>query len=239
MTSQTSPATADKKTPAHVAVIMDGNGRWAQRKGLPRVEGHRRGSEALKRTIQACMELGVKYLTVYAFSTENWNRPKEEVGFLMDLLMAALDKEIDELNKNGIRLRFFGRLEMIDHKLKHRIKAAEELTKNNGALNLTIMFSYGGRAEIVDAVKSIVNKGIKSDKISEETVSENIYTAELPDPDLLIRTAGEMRVSNFMLWQIAYSELWVTDTLWPDFGKEHLLQAIEDYGRRVRKYGGL
>jgi undecaprenyl diphosphate synthase len=218
---------------------MDGNGRWAKKRGLPRVEGHRRGAASLKEAVKSCVEFGVEYLTVYAFSTENWKRPKEEIGFLMDLLLLTIEREIGELHKNGVKLRFLGRIEMLPEKLQKKIAAAEEKTKNGGKLNLNIMLSYGGRAEIVDSIKSIVNNQIKSDRINEGSVSDHLYTAGMPDPDLLIRTAGEMRVSNFMLWQIAYSEIWVTDVLWPDFRKKHLLKAINDYSGRIRKFGGL
>lgn len=230
---------AKPPAPNHIAIIMDGNGRWAQRRGLMRVEGHRRGAVSLKEAIKSCLELGIKYLTVYAFSTENWKRPKEEVGFLMNLLSSTIDREIDELNKNKIRLRFFGRLNMLPQKLRDKIKSAESGTRENQMLNLNIMLSYGGRAEIVDAIKSIVKNHDKSDKINEELVSRSLYTAGLPDPDLLIRTAGEMRISNFMLWQLAYTELWVTKVLWPDFRKKHLLEAVRDYNKRTRKFGGL
>jgi len=233
------PKSRTMKIPPHIAIIMDGNGRWAKQRGLPRVEGHRRGAEALKRTVKACMELGVRYLTVYTFSTENWNRPKKEVDFLMRLLSFTIDREIGELRKNKVRLRFLGRISMLPKKLRERIMSAERATKNNSALNLNIMLNYGGRAEIVDAVRSIVKKGIGSDKIDEGLISRSLYTAGIPDPDLLIRTAGEWRVSNFLLWQIAYTELWVTDILWPSFKKEHLLEAIQSYNKRVRKFGGL
>ena len=225
--------------PEHIAIIMDGNGRWAQKRKLPRVEGHRRGAISLKEAVKACIELGVKYLTVYAFSTENWKRPKEEVGFLMNLLSSTIDREIEELNKNKIKINFLGRISMLPEKLRNKIRSAEDKTKGNSRLNLNIMLSYGGRAELTDAVKSIVKNHIKSDRINEDLISRSLYTAGMPDPDLLIRTAGEMRVSNFMLWQIAYSEIWVTDVLWPDFRKKHLLEAIEDYNGRIRKFGGL
>jgi undecaprenyl diphosphate synthase len=226
-------------TPQHIAIIMDGNGRWAKKRGFPRVEGHRRGANSLKEAVKTCVEVGVKYLTVYAFSTENWKRPKEEVGFLMKLLAVTIEKEVGELDKNGVKLRFLGRISMLPENLRNKISAAEEKTRNNKKLNLSIMLSYGGRAEIVDAFKSIVKKHVKSDTISEELIGENLYTAGIPDPDLLIRTAGEMRISNFMLWQLAYSELWVTDVLWPDFRRENLVDAIEGFGKRTRKFGGL
>ncbi len=218
---------------------MDGNGRWARKRGLPRIEGHRNGAISLKETVKACVEFGIKYLTVYAFSTENWKRPKEEVSFLMNILSSTIDREIDELNRNGIKMRFFGRISMLPENLRKKIRSAEEKTRDNDRLNLSIMLSYGGRAEITDALKSIVKSHIKSDRINEEIISRSLYTADMPDPDLLIRTAGEMRVSNFMLWQIAYAEIWVTDVLWPDFRKKHLLEAINDYSGRVRKFGGL
>jgi undecaprenyl diphosphate synthase len=228
-----------KEIPKHIAIIMDGNGRWAQKRKLPRIEGHRRGAISLREAVKACIELGVKYLTVYAFSTENWKRPKEEINFLMRLLSSTIKKEVNELDKNKIRVRFLGRTSMLPEKLQEKIRSAEERTKNNGRLNLNIMLSYGGRAELTDAVKSIVKNNIKSDTIDEDLISGSLYTAGMPDPDLLIRTAGEMRVSNFMIWQIAYSEIWVTDVLWPDFRKKHLLEAINDYSGRIRKFGGL
>jgi len=228
-----------KTIPKHIAIIMDGNGRWAKNRKLPRAEGHRRGSISLKETLKACMELGVKYLSVYAFSTENWNRPREEVSFLMQLLSSTINKEINELHKNRIRVRFLGRIKMLPKKLQENITSAEERTKDNTAFNLNIMLSYGGRAEIVDALKLIVSKGEDPGNIDEDLVSNSLYTAGMPDPELLIRTASEMRVSNFMLWQIAYTELWVTDVLWPDFRKNHLLKAIESYNNRTRKFGGV
>ena len=227
------------KIPEHIAIIMDGNGRWAQKRKLPRIEGHRRGAISLREAVKACIELGVKYLTVYAFSTENWKRPKEEINFLMRLLSSTIEKEVDELDKNKIRVRFLGRTSMLPEKLREKIKSAEARTKDNGRLNLNIMLSYGGRAELTDAVKSIVKNHIKSDRINEDLISRSLYTAGMPDPDLLIRTAGEMRISNFLLWQIAYSEIWGTDVLWPDFRKKHLLEAIDDYNGRIRKFGGL
>ena len=227
------------QTPKHIAIIMDGNGRWAVKKGLSRVEGHRRGARSLNRAVAACMELGVKYLTVYAFSTENWDRPKFEVNFLMDLLSTTIENELDELDRNNIRVRFPGRRYMLPASLREKIDVAEKRTRNNKKLNLSIMLSYGGRAEIVDAVREITKERVSIGKISESLISGHLYTAGMPDPDLLIRTAGEMRISNFMLWQIAYTELWVTKVLWPDFRKRHLLRAIKSYNKRIRKFGGL
>jgi undecaprenyl diphosphate synthase len=228
-----------KTIPQHIAIIMDGNGRWAKQKGMPRIEGHRRGAVSLKETVKACRELGVQFLTVYAFSTENWKRPKAEVGFLMTLLSRTIDKELDELGRNGVRVRFLGRTAMLPENLRKKLAASEKQTQNNKDLNLNIMLSYGGRAEIVDAVKKLVSMHSTASKVTEDSISRELYTAGMPDPDLLIRTAGEMRVSNFMLWQIAYSELYVTGTLWPDFRKKHLLEAIKDYNNRHRKFGGL
>jgi undecaprenyl diphosphate synthase len=229
-------ASLEAKKPAHIAIIMDGNGRWAQRRGLPRVAGHRAGAEALRHCVQACLEFGIKYLTVYAFSTENWLRPREEVSFLMDLLSQSIDREAGNLHKNNVRLRFLGRIRELSADLQGTIAAAEEKTRNNEGLNLTIMLNYGGRAEIVDAVNGLIEKNAGK-KITEEEISSALYTCDLPDPDLLVRTASELRVSNFMLWQIAYAEIYVTKTLWPDFRKEHLAAAIKEYGQRVRKFG--
>jgi len=221
--------------PQHIAIIMDGNGRWAEQRGLPRVAGHKEGAESLRAVLRACAELGVKYLTVYAFSTENWSRPQEEVDFLMNLFSQTIDREIDELIKNGVRLNFLGRLEKFSESLRKKMYEAMEKTKGNDRITLNVMVNYGGRAEIVDAFNQILKEGRK--EVDEETLKQYLYTKDIPDPDLLIRTANEMRVSNFLLWQIAYSELYVTPVLWPDFRKEQLLAAIEDYQKRVRKFG--
>ena len=221
--------------PQHIAIIMDGNGRWAKKRGLPRVEGHRRGAESLREIVKACNELGVKYLTVYAFSTENWARPKEEVKFLMNLFLEAINTEVEKLHKNNVRIRFFGRLGEFSDQLQEKMNWAMELTKNDTAGNLNVMVNYGGRAEIVDAFNKLRDEGRGT--IDEEAVSQNLYTAGMPDPDLLIRTANEMRVSNFLLWQIAYAEIYVTDVYWPDFKKPQLLKAIEEYGKRERRFG--
>jgi undecaprenyl diphosphate synthase len=221
--------------PQHIAIIMDGNGRWAEQRGLPRVAGHREGAASLRAVLRACAELGVKYLTVYAFSTENWSRPQEEVDFLMNLFSQTIDREIDELIKNGVRLNFLGRLEKFSESLRKKMYEAMEKTKGNDRITLNVMVNYGGRAEIVDAFNQMLKEGRK--EVDEETLKQYLYTKDIPDPDLLIRTANEMRVSNFLLWQIAYSELYVTPVLWPDFRKEQLLAAIEDYQKRVRKFG--
>ena len=228
-----------QKIPQHIAIIMDGNGRWARQKGLPRIEGHRRGAESLKETIKGCIELGIKYLTVYAFSTENWKRPKAEVNFLMKLIAVTIENELEGLKKNSIRIRFLGRTGMLTPAIQAKINNAEQRTKNCTALNLNIMISYGARAEITDALLSIISENPPHEKVDEELISRHLYTAGIPDPDLMIRTAGEMRLSNFMLWQLAYTELYFTDTLWPDFGKKHLLKAIRSYNKRVRKFGGI
>jgi undecaprenyl diphosphate synthase len=221
--------------PQHIAIIMDGNGRWAEQRGLPRVAGHREGAASLRAVLKACGELGVKYLTVYAFSTENWSRPQEEVDFLMNLFSQTIDREIDELIKNGVRLNFLGRLGKFSENLRKKMYEAMEKTKGNDRITLNVMVNYGGRAEIVDAFNQMLKEGRK--EVDEETLKQYLYTKDIPDPDLLIRTANEMRVSNFLLWQIAYSELYVTPVLWPDFRKEQLLAAIEDYQKRVRKFG--
>lgn len=226
-----------KKIPRHIAIIMDGNGRWARQRGLPRIEGHRRGAVSLKETVKSCAKFGVKYLTVYAFSTENWSRPKEEVQFLMMLLSRTIDREIGDLMKNKVKLRFIGRIKMLNKELQDKIRKAEKMTSRNRGLQLNVCLSYGGRAEIIDAVKMMLNKRLDSAKISEEGFSRYLYTAGMPDPDLLIRTASEYRVSNFLLWQIAYSEIYVTGTLWPDFREKQLIEAISDYQKRERRFG--
>jgi undecaprenyl diphosphate synthase len=233
-----------KNVPQHIAIIMDGNGRWAKQRGLPRIMGHREGRESVRAVIKACVEFGVKYLTVYAFSTENWNRPPEEVNFLMELFSQAIDEELTELLSNGVKLTFLGQLSRFSPILQDKMRKAMEKSKENTRLKVNIMVSYGGRAEIVDAFQSIAKEvmdtphlSVGNIQISEEQISKHLYTRDVPDPDLLIRTANEMRVSNFMLWQIAYAEIYVTPVLWPDFRKEQLKEAIEDYQKRVRKFG--
>ena len=233
-----------KNIPQHIAIIMDGNGRWAKKRGLPRAAGHKRGAESLREAVRACNELGVKHLTVYAFSTENWQRPEDEVGFLMGLFMEAINNEVNKLHKNNVRIRFLGRLQQFSKELQEKMRWAMDLTEKNTAGNLNVMVNYGGRAEITDAVNEIV-KGIEGSEggggrrkeITEEEIENNLYTKGIPDPDLLIRTANEMRISNFLLWQIAYSEIYVTDVLWPDFNKQELIKAIEEYGKRERRFG--
>jgi undecaprenyl diphosphate synthase len=224
------------EVPEHIAIIMDGNGRWAKERGLPRTAGHKEGGEALKRTIRACRELGVRYLSVYAFSTENWKRPEEEVSFLQSLLHQALLSEVKKLAKQGIRLRFLGDLTAFSEDLRKKIQEAEDLTAVNTEYQLNIMLNYGSRDEIICAV----NKAITSGKeVNEADFSNLLYTTGIPDPELIIRTSGEKRLSNFLLWQSAYSELWFTDTYWPDFNKEVLQQAIAEYALRCRRFGGL
>jgi undecaprenyl diphosphate synthase len=229
------------KIPRHVAIIMDGNGRWAQQRKLSRIEGHRAGAESVRAIVRACGELGIKYLTLYAFSSENWNRPKLEVSALMHLLEFYLKQEIPELDKNNVQLAAIGRLHELPGSAQKQLqKSIDALSKNTG-LTLILSLSYGGRAEIVDAVRSIARE-MKAGRldvadIDEKVISQHLYTHGTPDPDLLIRTSGEMRVSNFLLWQISYAEIYVTETLWPDFRKPQLLEAIQDYGKRHRRFG--
>jgi undecaprenyl diphosphate synthase len=227
--------------PRHIAIIMDGNGRWAQSRGLQRIAGHRRGAEAVRRTLTAATELGIPYLTLFGFSSENWKRPLAEIDDLMGLLRHYLRGEIAELHRNGVRLRVIGDRERLAPDIVTLIANAETLTRDNTGVNLTIALSYGGRAEIVAAVRSLAAKavdgGLAPDAIDEDVISRHLFTAGIPDPDLLIRTSGEQRISNFLLWQCAYSELVFTKTLWPDFGRADLDQAIADFGCRDRRYG--
>ena len=221
----------------HIAIIMDGNRRWAKERNLPSALGHKKGVDALKAAMRACDDFGVKYLTVYAFSTENWNRKPEEVNFLMDLLAQTLKNELKEMNENNVVISFIGDTTKLSPKLQEILRNSVETTKNNTGVNLQIAFNYGSRDEIVNAVKSIVKEGIEPEKITEETISKNLYTNGIPDPDLLIRTGGEKRISNYLLWQIAYSELFFTKTLWPDFNKDELTAIINDFKTRERRYG--
>ncbi|ADD02462.1 undecaprenyl diphosphate synthase [Thermoanaerobacter mathranii subsp. mathranii str. A3] len=231
------------KLPTHIGIIMDGNGRWAQKRGMMRFYGHKAGVNAVREVVKACRELGIKYLTLYAFSTENWKRPKEEVNFLMDLLVEYLSKEVDELNKNNVLINFIGDISVLPQGCKTEIERAQNITKNNFGLVLNIALNYGGRDEIVKAVKKIctkvLNKELTIEGITEQTISDNLYTKNQPDPDLIIRTSGEKRLSNFLLWQSAYSEFWFTEVLWPDFKKEHLIKAILYYQTRQRRFGGV
>lgn len=219
----------------HIAVIMDGNRRWAKAKNLPSAIGHKKGVDALKKIMRACDDFGVKYLTVYAFSTENWNRKPEEVNFLMDLLGQTLKNELDEMNSNNVVISFIGDTTKLTPKLQKILQNAVNTTKNNTGVNLQIAFNYGSRAEIVHAVQSMINNGEK--EITEEKFGKYLYTAQIPDPDLLIRTGGEMRISNYLLWQIAYSEIIVVKELWPDFDKKSLAKCIVEYKNRNRRFG--
>ncbi len=227
--------------PRHVAVIMDGNGRWAQRRHLPRMAGHKAGTETARTTIETCARLKIEALTLYAFSVENWRRPKAETDFLMQLLQEYLRQEMPLIQKNNIRMRFLGRADDLPEGVRRDTREAEAETANNTGTVLCVALNYGGRAEIVDAVNRILQeKKISGDaNVTEEEFAEKMYTAGLPDPDLLIRTSGEMRVSNFLLWQIAYAEIYVTETLWPDFNRARLLEAFVDYQKRERRYGGI
>ena len=221
----------------HVAIIMDGNRRWAKLKNLPTAMGHKKGVEALKTTLRACDDFGIKYLTVYAFSTENWNRKKEEVDFLMDLFCKTLKTETIEMHKKNVVINFIGDIAGLGEKLQEVVKDSTELTKNNTGVHLQIAFNYGSRAEIVQAVKNIVKKGISADEVTEDLISNELYTSGVPNPDLLIRTGGEMRISNYLLWQIAYSEFYVTQQFWPEFDKDSLAQAVLEFKKRQRRFG--
>lgn len=223
--------------PTHIAIIMDGNGRWAKKRGLTRLAGHRAGTENLRRVIRACVEFGVQYLTIYAFSTENWGRPAEEVEGLMHILEEVIDKELDDLNEEGVQLRHIGRLEQLNPVLRSKVELSVEITKKNDRLILCIAWNYGGRDEIVCAIRHMMEDGIKPADISDDLVSSYLFTAGIPDPDLIIRTSGEMRISNFLIWQASYSEWYVTPTLWPDFGREELYKALTCYSQRERRFG--
>ena len=231
------PKIPTDRLPRHVAMIMDGNGRWALSRGLPRLAGHKAGTENLRRVIRTSVEFGIKYLTIYAFSTENWGRPPEEVKGLMYILEDVIDKELAELNKEGVQLRHIGRLERLAPSLQKKVLRAVELTKNNDRLILNVAFNYGGRDEIVNAIQNIMKDGIAPEEVTDELVSRYLYTAGVPDPDLIIRTSGELRVSNFLIWQAAYSEWYVTPTYWPDFNKEEYQRALETFAGRDRRYG--
>jgi undecaprenyl diphosphate synthase len=227
------------KIPYHLAIIMDGNGRWARARGLPRLAGHRAGTENLRRVLRQCTELGIKVLTIYAFSTENWERPQIEVRGLMSILERVIDRELAELDANGVQIRHLGRLDGVSERLQRSIEKALKVTAHNDRLILNVAFNYGGRAELVDAIRQIIAQGIPAEEVDEELVSRFLYTGGLPDPDLIIRTSGELRVSNFLLWQGAYAEYYVTPTYWPDFDRRELLKALKQYGQRERRFGGL
>ena len=229
------------KVPNHIAIIMDGNARWAKKRGLPLQVGHKNGSQNLQKISQDCIDLGVKILSVYAFSTENWNRPKKEVSYLLKLLEDYLDNQIQQFLEKNIRLIIVGNLDRVDEKLREKILALQDLTKENKALTLNVAFSYGSRQEIIDATKKIAlavsDNEINVDEIDENLFAKNLYQPDMPDPDLLIRTAGDLRVSNFFLWQIAYTEFYFSEVYWPDFSKKNLINAIVSFNQRERRYG--
>lgn len=228
------------RLPVHVGCVMDGNGRWAGQRGLPRTEGHAAGEQALFDAVEGALALGLRWLTVYAFSTENWRRPPDEVRFLMHFNEGILVRRRDELHEKGVRVRFVGRRDWrVPRRLLRRIEEAEELTQRNRRLTLTFAFNYGGRVEIVDAVRALVSAGVPAAKVDERAISARLYRPDMPDPDLVIRTSGEFRVSNFLLWQLAYSELVFVDVLWPDFRRAHLFEAVREFQRRERRYGGV
>jgi undecaprenyl diphosphate synthase len=232
-----------RRLPRHIAIIMDGNGRWAQRRHLPRIAGHRAGVAAARRVIETCANIGIPTLTLYAFSVENWRRPKTETDFLMRLLREYLRKELPDIHRNNIRLVVLGRTDRLPQAVRDDVRDAMAKTAGNTGMTLAVALNYGGRAEIVDAFNSILDQvrhnGSGANPVDEEMISRHLYTAGLPDPDLLVRTSGEMRVSNFLLWQIAYAEMYVTETLWPDFSRAKLYDALLEYQKRERRYGGL
>jgi undecaprenyl diphosphate synthase len=230
----------DRHLPVHVGCVMDGNGRWAQKRGLPRTEGHSAGEEALFDAVEGMLELGIRWFTVYAFSTENWRRPPDEVRYLMHFNQDLLVRRRDELNGKGVRIRFAGRRDWrVPRRLLRRIQESEALTRHNRRLTLTMAFNYGGRAEIVDAVRGLVASGVSPSRVDERAIRAHLYYPDAPDPDLVIRTSGEFRISNFLLWQLAYSELVFSDVLWPDFRRQHLFEAVREFQRRDRRYGGV
>ena len=225
------------KVPCHLAIIMDGNGRWARSRGLPRLAGHRAGTENIRRILEGCVEHGIKILTLYAFSTENWGRPSAEVRGIMRILEQTIDRELQELHQNSVQLRHIGRLGGISKELRRRVREAIELTRHNDRIILNVAFNYGGRTEIVDAVRRLVESEVDPDRLDEHLFSQYLYTAGLPDPDLIIRTAGELRISNFLIWQSAYAEYYATPTYWPDFNRDELDRALLEYNSRERRFG--
>ena len=229
--------------PEHIAVIMDGNGRWAKERGLPRREGHRAGAESVRESVEACKQLGVKYLTLYAFSSENWNRPADEISALMSLLERFLEQKAEEMMKQDVRLQAIGHLERLPEKTRNKLRSAIERTADNTSMTLVLALSYGSREEITEAARSMVQEAVEGrltpGDVTPELVASHLYTADLPDPDLLIRTSGELRVSNFLLWQISYSEIVIYKKFWPDFKQADLFAAVEEYQARHRRFGGL
>jgi undecaprenyl diphosphate synthase len=234
----TETAPADLQTARNVAIIMDGSGRWAEREGVPIAEGHRAGARAVRRTVEAAIDLGLESLAVYAFSTENWTRPPDEVEALMEILAETIEREMPDLAAQGVRVRFIGRRDRAPDDLRARMEELEATTAGNTRLRLWVAFDYGGRAELVEAARRIVEDGVPADDVDEDALAAHLYAPEMPDPDVVVRTSGERRVSNFLLWQLAYSELVFVDTLWPDFGADELRGAVEEYARRRRRYGG-
>jgi undecaprenyl diphosphate synthase len=236
---RTDQSTAQLRVPYHLAIIMDGNGRWAKERGLPRLAGHRAGTENLRRVLRYCQELDIRILTIYAFSTENWERPPSEVRGLMSIMERVIDRELDELHANGVQIRHLGRLEGVSERFQRKIKHALEVTAHNDRFILNVAFNYGGRAELVDAIRKMIADDVPADQVDEELLSRYLYTQGLPDPDLIVRTSGELRVSNFLLWQGAYAEYYVTPTYWPDFDRQELLLALKQFSKRERRFGGL
>ncbi len=227
------------KVPLHVAIVMDGNGRWAEQRGLPRLTGHRAGVDNIQPVLQALARRGVQYVSLYAFSTENWNRPATEVAGLMDILRESIERETQALHEQDVRILHLGRLDRLSRELRESIIQAQERTRNNQGVTLSVAFDYGGRAEIVEALKNIIRDGLSPDELDEKCIARYLYTSMLPDPDLIIRTGGELRLSNFFLWQTAYSEYYPTPTLWPDWGPEEVGKALEDYSGRQRRFGNI
>lgn len=230
---------AQPNVPRHIAIIMDGNGRWAQRRGLPRLAGHRAGTENIRRVVSTCIELGVEVLTVYAFSTENWQRPPDEVSGLMAIFYRVSGPEIRRLHEANVRIRHLGRMERLAPHMQERIRYAEDLTRNNTTMTLNLAFNYGGRSEIVDAIRGIIRDGISPEAVDEALIDRYLYTAGQPNPDLMIRTAGELRLSNFLIWQASYAEYYASPKFWPDFDADDLREAVAAFAHRHRKFGGL
>ncbi len=232
-----------KRVPRHLAIIMDGNGRWATQRGLPRIMGHRAGIESVREAVRACRDVGVEWLTLFTFSSENWRRPPDEVSFLMNMLKELLAKETEELHRNGVRIRYMGRISLLPQEVQEELQKSVDRTRDNTSLNLVLALSYGGQAEIADAARTIAERALAGEvdpgRIDEETFQGFLYIPDMPPVDLLIRTSMELRISNFMLWQTAYAELYFTETLWPDFRKPELLKALEDFARRERRFGGV
>ncbi|MEZ5237490.1 MAG: polyprenyl diphosphate synthase [Microthrixaceae bacterium] len=229
-----------RRIPTHVALVMDGNGRWAQRRGLPRTEGHAAGEEALLDTVWGALDAGIRWITVYAFSTENWKRPVDEVRFLMGFNERLLLTRRDELHEAGVKVQFIGRRDWrVPKRVLRHIRDTEEMTRRNKAMTLSLAFNYGGRAELVDAVNALLQEGVSAGKVTEKAIRKHLYDPSMPDPELMVRTSGEYRISNYLLWQLAYSELVFTDVLWPDFRRDDLYEAIAEYQRRERRFGGI